>query len=123
MKILIDMNLSPDWVDWFMSSGIKAVHWSRIGSAQAKDREIMEYALCNGFIVFTHDLDFGAILAATQANAPSVLQVRTQETLVDVIGDLVIATIAQFRNELEDGALVSVDMQRSRVRILPIGRN
>jgi predicted nuclease of predicted toxin-antitoxin system len=29
----------------------------------------MNWALTNGYIVFTHDLDFGAILAATQANA------------------------------------------------------
>jgi predicted nuclease of predicted toxin-antitoxin system len=123
MKILIDMNLSPDWVNYFAASGMEAIHWSRIGSAQAKDTEIMEYALVNGFVVFTHDLDFGAILAATQADAPSVLQVRTQETFANVIGDVVMAAIAKFREELESGALVSIDMQRSKVRILPIRKN
>jgi len=121
MKFLIDMNLSPEWVDYLGRSGIEAIHWSRVGSSQAKDWQIMEYAIVHGFIVFTHDLDFGTILAATQANFPSVLQVRTQETLVNSIGDLVIAAIAQFHAELEAGALVSVDRQRSRVRILPIG--
>ncbi len=123
MKILIDMNLSPDWVNYFAASGMEAIHWSRIGSAQAKDTEIMEYALVNRFVVFTHDLDFGAILAATQAEAPSVLQVRTQETFANVIGDVVMAAIAKFREELEAGALVSIDMQRSKVRILPIRKN
>jgi predicted nuclease of predicted toxin-antitoxin system len=123
MKILIDMNLSPDWVSYFAASGIEAIHWSKVGSASAKDREIMEYALANGFVVFTHDLDFGAILAATQADAPSVLQIRTQETFAGVVGDVVMAGIAQFREELEAGALVSIDMQRSKVRILPIRKN
>jgi predicted nuclease of predicted toxin-antitoxin system len=123
MKILIDMNLSPDWVNYFAASGIEAIHWSRVGIASAKDREIMEYALVNGFVVFTHDLDFGAILAATQADAPSVLQIRTQETFAGVIGDVLMAGIAQFREELEAGALVSIDMQRSKVRILPIRKN
>jgi predicted nuclease of predicted toxin-antitoxin system len=123
MKILIDMNLSPDWVNYFAASGMEAIHWSRIGSAQAKDTEIMEYALVNRLVVFTHDLDFGAILAATQADAPSVLQVRTQETFANVIGDVVMAAIAKFREELESGALVSIDMQRSKVRILPIRKN
>lgn len=33
------------------------------------------------------------------------------------------AGIAQFREELEAGALVSIDMQRSKVRILPIRKN
>ncbi|MFM7601961.1 MAG: DUF5615 family PIN-like protein [Pseudanabaena sp.] len=123
MKILIDMNLSPDWANYFAASGIEAIHWSRVGNGSAKDREIMEYALVNGFVVFTHDLDFGAILAATQADAPSVLQIRTQETFASVIGDVVMAGIAQFREELESGALVSIDMQRSKVRILPIRKN
>jgi predicted nuclease of predicted toxin-antitoxin system len=123
MKILIDMNLSPDWVNYFAASGIEAIHWSRVGNASAKDREIMGYALANGFVVFTHDLDFGAILAATQADAPSVLQIRTQETFAGVIGDVVMAGIVQFREELEAGALVSIDMQRSKVRILPIRKN
>jgi predicted nuclease of predicted toxin-antitoxin system len=31
-----------------------------------RDRTIMEWSLTNGYIVFTNDLDFGAILAATQ---------------------------------------------------------
>ena len=123
MKILIDMNLSPDWVEKFIDSGLTATHWSKVGSAQAKDYEIMEYALTNEFVIFTHDLDFGAILAATQAISPSVLQVRTQDTLVSSIGDLVISAIAQFRKELESGALVSIDLHRSRARILPIGRS
>jgi len=28
----------------------------------------------NGYVLLTHDLDFGAILAASGANAPSVIQ-------------------------------------------------
>jgi predicted nuclease of predicted toxin-antitoxin system len=123
MKILIDMNLSPDRVSRFARSEIEAVHWSKLGSPQAKDYEIMEYAQSNGFIVFTHDLDFGAILAATNADSPSVVQMRTQETFPNIVGDIVIAAIAQFRQELEIGALISIDIQRSRVRILPIGKN
>jgi predicted nuclease of predicted toxin-antitoxin system len=123
MKILIDMNLSPDWVSYFAKEEIEAIHWSRVGNASAKDREIMEYALANDFVVFTHDLDFGTILAATQADAPSVLQIRTQETFAGVIGNVVMEGIARFREELEAGALVSIDMQRSKVRILPIRKN
>jgi predicted nuclease of predicted toxin-antitoxin system len=56
MKILIDMNLSPQWVDWFTIAGIESVHGCNIGAATAKDPEIMALALSNGYIVFTHDL-------------------------------------------------------------------
>ena len=65
MKILIDMNLSPDWVAVFGRYNISAVHWSTVGDPREKDSIIMEWARTNGYIVFTHDLDFGSLLAAT----------------------------------------------------------
>jgi predicted nuclease of predicted toxin-antitoxin system len=65
MKILVDMNLSPAWLATFEENGIEALHWSEIGSPKAKDREILNWARENGFFVFTHDLDFGHLLALT----------------------------------------------------------
>ena len=79
MKILIDMNLSPDWTVSLREAGFESVHWSQVGDPKASDETIMNYALARGHVVFTHDLDFGAILAATHAEAPSVIQVRTQD--------------------------------------------
>jgi predicted nuclease of predicted toxin-antitoxin system len=35
MKLLIDMNLSPKWVDWFAGFEISAAYWSAIGNAMA----------------------------------------------------------------------------------------
>ena len=70
MKILIDMNLSPVWVQYFAENAFVSKHWSEIGKANDPDKVIFEYAKQNGFVVFTHDLDFGALLAATNAKAP-----------------------------------------------------
>ncbi len=81
MKILIDMNLSPDWVAAFAANDIESVHWSTVGDPRAEDDEIMAYARANNCIVFTHDLDFGTILALTQSGDPSVVQVRGTEHL------------------------------------------
>ena len=122
MKILIDMNLSPDWVAVFEMYNISAVHWSTIGDPREKDSIIMEWARTNGYIVFTHDLDFGSLLAATGADTPSVIQVRTQDVLPKSIENLVISALNQFESSLETGALVTVDQAESRVRILPIRR-
>jgi predicted nuclease of predicted toxin-antitoxin system len=36
MKILIDMNLSPDWIGAFAVSEIESVHWSAVGDARAE---------------------------------------------------------------------------------------
>lgn len=123
MKILIDMNLPPSWVDAFAAEGIEAVHWSSIGDIRASDRILMQWAKDNGHIVFTHDLDFGAMLAATQADAPSVFQVRTQDSFPETIGAIVFSALRQFQAELSTGALVTINPQQARARILPIGRS
>lgn len=120
MKILIDMNLTPNWVEVFQSSGFEAVHWSSVGDPAAKDSTIMKWAVTHGYIVFTNDLDFGTLLAITQANAPSVIQVRSQDVLPTSIKDLVINSLYQFHTELEEGALITIDEARSKARILPI---
>lgn len=120
MKIVIDMNLSPQWVDVLATAGHECVHWSGIGTPNAPDREILSWARSNGFVVFTHDLDFGAILSATGAESPSVLQVRTQNISPLRIGHTVVQSLQQFEDFLMQGALVSIDEARARARILPI---
>jgi len=122
MKILIDVNLSPEWVSVLKTGGHEAVHWSRIGEPNASDSEILSWAKAHGYVMFTHDLDFGTILAATKANAPSVFQIRTQDVTPQVISDLVLSVLNQFREQLLKGALISIDEDKSRARILPLSQ-
>jgi predicted nuclease of predicted toxin-antitoxin system len=121
IKIIIDMNLPPRWVSVLKAKGWDAVHWSSIGSPGAADAEILRYAKDGGYAVLTHDLDFGAMLAVTGGNAPSVIQVRTQDVFPEAIGPLVWAALKQFKVEIEKGVLISVDENRSRARLLPLG--
>ena len=120
MKILIDMNLSPVWTRVLQAENIEAVHWSSVGAPDAPDEEIMNYARENDFVVFTHDLDFGAMLALTQATSPSIVQVRAQDILPEAIGNVVITILQKYKTELEQGALIVVDRAKERVRILPL---
>lgn len=90
MRILIDMNLSPAWVQEFKLYQIEAVHWSSVGKFDAPDIILMEWARQNDYIVFTHDLDFGTALALTKAEKPSVIQVRTQNVSVPYLSKMVI---------------------------------
>ncbi len=120
MKVVIDMNLSPDWVTVFIQAGYDAVHWSTIGDPRASDKTIMAWAAANRCIVFTHDLDFGAILATTQADTPSVIQLRSQDILPDTAANPILAALQQFSTELEMGALITIDETRTRARVLPI---
>jgi predicted nuclease of predicted toxin-antitoxin system len=41
ISIVIDMNLSPDWVPVLQGCGWAAVHWTAIGDPRADDQEIM----------------------------------------------------------------------------------
>lgn len=122
MKILIDMNLSPDWAPFLEAQGFSAEHWSRIGIANATDAEIMVYARTHDYVVLTHDLDFGAILAVTHGEKPSVVQIRAEEPSLARIGSQIVAALTQMAPELESGALITVDPNRTRIRVLPLDR-
>jgi predicted nuclease of predicted toxin-antitoxin system len=121
MRLLLDMNLSPHLCERFRVAGHDAVHWSTVGDPKAPDGVLMDYARASAFIVITHDLDFGAILASTKAAGPSVVQVRTQDLLSEKFVSTILTALRQFSVELGTGALVVVDEDRSRVRVLPIG--
>lgn len=120
MKILIDMNLSPAWVDVLNQAGHEAVHWSVIGDPAADDSTLLAFARDGGQVLFTHDLDFAALLASTRGTGPSVLQVRTHNVLPDAIGALVVSVLSEHADAIAQGALVSVDEVSARVRILPL---
>jgi predicted nuclease of predicted toxin-antitoxin system len=119
IKVVIDMNLSPEWAGLLSEMGWPAVHWSSVGNANAPDAAIMEWAATNSHVVFTHDLDFGASLALTRATSPSVLQIRGRRVLPEEVGDLIAEVLEKYSDELRTGALVVVDETKSRVRILP----
>ena len=75
----------------------------------------MAYAALNEYIVMTHDLDFGAILAATSGDKPSVVQIRAEDVSPIAIGARVVAALKQMEPELVTGALVTVDATRARL--------
>lgn len=120
MNIVVDMNLSPDWIAKLLNEGHNARHWSEIGAMNAPDKEIMQWAQDNEYIVLTHDLDFSALLAASNASGPSVIQVRSQNTMPLAMGSIVLAALRQFESILAQGALIVVNPSRSRARILPL---
>ena len=122
MNFLIDMNLSPKWEEVFKRHGWSAVHWSTVGNPRATDQVVMDWARENQSIVFTHDLDFGMLLALTNAEGPSVIQVRVQNVAPEHLEAIVVAAIQQHEALLETGALIVIDESTSRARILPLKR-
>jgi predicted nuclease of predicted toxin-antitoxin system len=120
VKILVDMNLSPTWVEYLGTHDVEAIHWSAIGDPRADDLLIMDYARENCMLVFTHDLDFGNVLAVTHALGPSVIQVRTENPVPEFIGDLLRRALVEHASILARGALITLEPNAMRTRILPI---
>jgi predicted nuclease of predicted toxin-antitoxin system len=120
VKFILDMNLAPRWAEFLEQAGMEAVHWSQIGAGDATDVEIMNYSLANGYWVITHDLDFGAILAASQLDGPSVIQLRARDISPETIGHHLIGAVKKYQEDLQAGALLTIDPSRMRLSLLPL---
>ncbi|MGH8705438.1 MAG: DUF5615 family PIN-like protein [Burkholderiales bacterium] len=114
------MNLSPRWATELQSQGFESVHWSEAGAATAADEEVLAWCAANGHVLFTHDLDFGAILAASKGRNPSVVQLRTENVLPEAMLWRVAGALRQVEKDLARGALVTIEPHRHRVRLLPL---
>jgi predicted nuclease of predicted toxin-antitoxin system len=97
-------------------SGLRLAH-------DATDSQIMASPRANDYVVPTHDLDFSAIFAATHGEKPSVVQIRADDVSPEVIGKQVVVALRQMASDLEDGALLTVDPSRTRLRVLPLQPN
>ena len=114
------MNLSPDWVPLLAGGGHEALHWRDVGPANAPDTEIMAWAREHGYVVFTHDLDFGALLHATGAVAPSVIQFREDDVRPEILGGHALLAMEQAMEDIKSGALITIDLRRMRITSLPL---
>jgi predicted nuclease of predicted toxin-antitoxin system len=120
MRLIIDMNLSPSWCEVLRAAGVEAIHWSDVGDPGAADEEVLGWARRNNAILFTHDLDFGRILALTGADGPSVVQVREQDVSPATIGRAVTLALEECSEILLKGAVVTIDLRRAKARFLPL---
>ena len=120
MKLLLDMNLSPQLVDPLRKAGFGVFHWEKVGDPRAPDSAVMEWARQNNAVVVTHDLDFSAMLATSKSASPSVIQVKTQDVLSEKFIKVLVASLTYFEDMLVQGAIVVVDESGSRARALPL---
>jgi len=121
MRVLIDMNLSTDWVEWLVQHGHEAAHWSALGDVEAGDDELINMARSSGSVILTNDLDFGIALITVSLTEPSVIQLRAEDLRPAVLGPVVVAAIARHSTLLEAGVLLTIDPRRTRVRLLALG--
>ena len=76
MKFLVDENLSPVVAAGLRDACLRHAHVRDLGMRAATDTALIEFAAASGFILVPADTDFGTLLAATGARAPSVVLIR-----------------------------------------------
>lgn len=114
------MNLSPSWAGFLRDAGHDATHWSTLGAPSAPDAELLAWCRANAAVLLTSDLDFGMLLATAGAAGPSVVILRSQDTLPVAVGLRALVVLRDHGEDLRLGALVVMDDSNARVRVLPV---
>ena len=121
MRFLIDVNLTPRWVQRLREAGQECRHWSEVGPSDTPDTEICEYARKHGYVLVTNDLDFPRILAFTAEARPSVVLLRGEPLVPELRAPALLRAIADCAEELERGAILTLDWSdKARARLLPL---
>lgn len=121
MKFIANMGISPDTVTFLQKLGYAAIHLDKAGLGRLPDSQILAKAYAEGYVVLTHDLDFGDLMAASGAIAPSVVIFRLRNMRPESVNRF-LQVIERFQVEHERGAVITVTEGNIRVRELPIGK-
>ncbi|MCU0426405.1 MAG: DUF5615 family PIN-like protein [Candidatus Kapabacteria bacterium] len=122
MKFLLDVNVAPRLGDMLHKEGHSYRHIALIGLGDSTDTAILELARRNNEVVITHDLDFGALLAFSNASSPSVITLRLHQINTEAMFKILSVNWHNIEKPLIDGALVLIEQEHIRIRHLPIER-
>ncbi|MEA5577099.1 DUF5615 family PIN-like protein [Anabaena sp. UHCC 0451] len=120
MKFLADMGISLRTVSWLRSGGYDVVHLREQGLQKLPDPEILIKACAEERIILTIDLDFAQLLAVSGDSLPSVILFRLGNENYHLINQCLTEILSQCQEDLEAGAIISVNNETFRVRRLPI---
>lgn len=120
MKLLLDQGLARSTASLLREAGIDTIHVGEIEYSTADDAAILRKALDEGRTLVTMDSDFHALLAVSGATAPSVVHIRTEGLRAKEAARVINAVLELCGEDLDRGAMVTVQSGRIRVRRLPV---
>jgi predicted nuclease of predicted toxin-antitoxin system len=121
MRFLADMGISQVVVTWLQAEGHEATHLRDEGLHQLENGEIFTKAFRESRIILTWDLDFTEILALSGRHQISAVIFRLVNTRSAHVIERLARVLQESAQDLEDGAIISVEEGRHRVRLLPLG--
>ena len=123
MRFLADMGVSAGVVQWLRQQGHEAKHLREEGLQRLPNGDIFAKAMAESRVVLTFDLDFSEIAATARGPIVSVISFRLHNARARHVIDRLAAILPHVSSALEEGAIVSVEEGRHRVRHLPIGHS
>jgi predicted nuclease of predicted toxin-antitoxin system len=120
LRLLANMNISPETVKALSEKGIDIVRVSQILPVTSSDREILDLARRENRILVTQDLDFSSLLALGGFDRPSLITLRMSVSDPEVVTRKLLDLLPELQDRLVKGCAVSVDDFSYRVRWLPI---
>ena len=122
MKLLFDESCPKSAAERLRELGHDAVHTSEINLSGAPDPDVIARALADKRVLITLDADFHSLLALSGASAPTTIRIRAERLKGADCAELVARVTAACAADIDLGAAISVDLQRVRVRLLPLKR-
>ena len=122
MQFLLDVNIPPSLGARLASLG-HSYRWVPLCmDPSTSDLMIIQEAIASDEVILTHDTDFGTLLSFFGSPKPSVVLFRIDKVNTDVFFNLLTINWAIIENPLIEGALVIVEVDKLRIRKLPIKR-
>ena len=120
LRLLANMNISPETVNALRKKGIDVVRVSQILPVTSSDAEILDLVRRENRSVVTQDLDFSALLALGGFDSPSLITIRMTASDPETITQKLLELLPAIQDMLAKGCAVSVDDHSFRIRWLPI---
>jgi len=114
------MGVSPRIAAFLRQCGHDALHLREQGLHRLPDDQIVEKAAAERRVIVTFDLDFARILSLTRLVSPSIILFRLEEFTTDQLQIRLAAILDDCATPLIDGAIIVVEVDRVRIRSLPI---
>ena len=122
MRFLADMGISQEVVTWLRKQGHEATHLRDEGLQRLENGAIFIKAIHETRIILTWDLDFTEIVALSGRTQVSAVVFRLMNTRSVHVIERLKQVLLESAQDLEEGAIISVEEGRHRVRLLPLGR-
>ncbi len=120
MRFLADMGVPGGVVVKLRQGGHDAVHLREQGLQRLPDEEIFQKAVAENRVLLTFDLDFSEIVALSGNENVGIVVLRLRNTRANHVMARLEKVLAESSDALEEGAVISVEEHRHRIRRLPI---